>query len=191
MRIEDWMKFPVHFVRPLDSIAQARAVLEQYRINQLPVVVDERLVGIITDRDLRSASPSVAETAAIDAGSVENLMLDPEKTPIEQVMTENVFTLTPKDSVEQATRLLLKERIGAIPIIEKDRLVGIISRSDMLGAFLGVLSSGAVGTSDTKPARAPKAKPKPIRVKTTSRPKKIVKPAKKSPLRKPKKRTKR
>jgi acetoin utilization protein AcuB len=191
VRIEDWMKFPVHFVRPLDSIAQARAVLEQFRINQLPVVVDDRLVGIVTDRDLRSASPSVAETAAIDAGTVESLMLDPEKTPIAQVMTEHVLTLTPKDSVEQATRVLLKERIGAIPIVEKDRLVGIVCRSDMLGAFLGVLSSGAVGASDTKPARAPQAKSKASRSKTTSKPKKTIRPAKKSPARKPKKRAKR
>jgi len=157
VRIEDWMKFPVHAVRPLDSIARARAILEQYRINQLPVVVDDRLVGIITDRDLRSASPSVAETASIDAGTVEDVLLDPEKTSVEQVMSERVVSLGPKDTVEEAARLLISERIGAIPIVENERLVGILTRSDVLGAFLGLVASGGV-LERAKPARSSQAK---------------------------------
>ncbi len=70
MRIEDWMKSPVHTIKPLDSLARARAVLEQYQINQFPVVINRRLVGIITDRDLRSACPSAAEIAAVDTGKI-------------------------------------------------------------------------------------------------------------------------
>jgi CBS domain-containing protein len=55
MRIENWMSRPVITVRPRDSVADARSALEQHRINQLPVVVNGRLVGIVTDRDLRNA----------------------------------------------------------------------------------------------------------------------------------------
>jgi len=153
VRIEDWMKFPVQVVKPLDSIARARAMLEQYRINQLPVVVNRRLVGIVTDRDLRSASPSVAEAAAVDAGTLANVSLDPEKTPVERVMTTEVISLGPKDTVEQATRILLSERFGSIPVVEKNRLVGIITRSDVLGAFLGLVASVGGALDNAKPAR--------------------------------------
>ncbi|MGD0073902.1 MAG: CBS domain-containing protein [Candidatus Binataceae bacterium] len=175
MRIEDWMKFPVQTIKPLDSLARARAVLEQYQINQLPVVLNRRLVGIITDRDLRSACPSVAEIAAVDTGKIASAMVNPDETAVERVMTEEVITLGPKDSVEQAARLMLTKRIGAIPIVEKERLVGIISRSDILGAFLGVLA-GIGGPAETvKPARgvppkSTRSKPprsKPARSKVT------------------------
>jgi len=188
VRIEDWMKFPVHSAKPVDSIARARAVLEQYRVNQLPVVLNNRLVGIVTDRDLRSASPAVAEAAAIDAGTMENVLLDPEKTPIEQVMTAQVITLGPKDTIEQATRLLISERIGAIPVVEQGRLVGILTRSDVLGAFLGVIASGRGVSQSAKPAQRSKS----TQPNLKPAPKKSDKPATKKARRmKPKRRAKR
>jgi len=141
VRIEDWMKFPVHTVKPMDSVAHARALLEQYRVNQLPVVVNRRLVGIVTDRDLRTASPSAVEVAVVDARRLARLSLEPERTPVERVMTEKVITLGPKDTIEQAARIMMRERIGSIPIVENRRLVGIITRSDVLGAFLGLVAS--------------------------------------------------
>jgi len=64
MLVGDWMKVPSHTVKPYDSVAHARAILEQYRINQLPVVVNERLTGIVTDRDLRDAPQAVQVSAA-------------------------------------------------------------------------------------------------------------------------------
>jgi acetoin utilization protein AcuB len=122
-------------------------------------VVNRRLVGIVTDRDLRSASPSIAEAAAVDAGTIAGVSLDPEKTPIERVMTDQVITLGPKDTVEQATRLMLSERIGAIPIVEKGRRVGIIARSDVLGAFLGLIASVSGALDNAKPAGRSRSKP--------------------------------
>src|SRR3990172_12459168 len=65
MRIAAWMKHPVVTVKPHDSAQHAREVMEKHRINQLPVVIDDRLVGIVTDRDLRDASPSVFESAPL------------------------------------------------------------------------------------------------------------------------------
>ena len=61
--VRDWMRAHPLAVRPKDSIARARAICEEHRINQLPVLADRALVGIITDRDLRDAFPSVAEQA--------------------------------------------------------------------------------------------------------------------------------
>ena len=158
MRIEDWMKFPVHAVKPMDSVAHARALLEQYRVNQLPVVVNRRLVGIVTDRDLRTASPSAVEVAAVDARRLARLSLEPERTPVERVMTEKVITLGPKDTIEQAARIMMRERIGSIPIVENRRLVGIITRSDVLGAFLGLIASAGGPALNAKSARGSRVK---------------------------------
>ncbi len=136
LRIESLMKAPVHAVRPHDSVAHARAILEEHRINQLPVVVNRHLVGIVTDRDLRDASAALA--AGASTGRKAPMPADPERIPVEAVMTTNVLTLTPKDTVEDAARLMRRERIGALPIVERDVLVGIITRSDVLDAYAAV-----------------------------------------------------
>ncbi|HYB89615.1 MAG TPA: CBS domain-containing protein [Candidatus Binataceae bacterium] len=136
MKIEGLMKSPVHTVKPQDSVAHARAILEEYRINQLPVVQNRHLVGIVTDRDLRDA-PEAVEVAASEAAHASRTQApNPERIPIEAVMTANVLTLTPGDDVEDAARLMRRERIGAIPIVERDALVGILTRSDILDAFV-------------------------------------------------------
>jgi len=145
MQIQQWMKHPVHCVKPLDSIQHAREIMEMHRINQLPVLASGRLAGIVTDRDLRAAFPSVFDApgrrhrfSRVGAGST------PGEVTVEMVMTENVLTLGPTDSVTEAARLMRRERVGAIPIVENNRLVGILTRSDMLDAF--------VALADAKPA---------------------------------------
>ena len=127
MLIERWMKFEVRTVKPLDTVAHARALLEEHRINQLPVVVNGRLVGIVTDRDLRDA-PRAVQIASAEAG--DTAPTTPEQIPVEAVMTTNVLTLEPKDSLTRAASLMRQERIGAIPIVENGVLRGIITRSD-------------------------------------------------------------
>ncbi|MGO9063049.1 MAG: CBS domain-containing protein [Candidatus Binataceae bacterium] len=136
MKIKDWMNTPVHTVKPHDSVAHARSLLERYRINQLPVVVDGALVGVVTDRDLRNASPSAAEKAAADLGRIDVNMIDPAKVKVESVMTEKVFSLGPEDTVEDAVRVMRRERFGAIPVVERNRVVGMLTRSDVLDAFM-------------------------------------------------------
>jgi len=132
MKIAKWMKHPVRSVKPLDSICHAREVMEEHRINQLPVMVGERLVGIITDRDLRDAYPSVL------ADPARRTAPDPRKVTVEAVMTQNVLTLAPGDSMIAAASLMRRERIGALPIIEGTRLVGMLTRSDLLEALVGL-----------------------------------------------------
>src|SRR5262249_4678455 len=116
MRISAWMKHSVITVKPRDSACHAREVMEKHRINQLPVVVDDRLVGIVTDRDLRDAFPSVFESAESFVRRTRRSGADPATIPVEDVMTPTVVTLAPAASVADAARLLRRERIGAIPI---------------------------------------------------------------------------
>jgi acetoin utilization protein AcuB len=83
VKIKDWMNSPVHTVKPHDTVAHARELLERYRINQLPVVVDGVLVGIVSDRDLRSATPAAVEQAAADIARVKLPAIDLNKITVE------------------------------------------------------------------------------------------------------------
>ena len=141
MRIEPWMQHPVITVKPRDSARHARELMEKHRVNQLPVVVDGRLVGIVTDRDLRDAFPSVFELAEAAGQHHRPAGTDPAAIPLEDVMTRDVLTLAPAAFIADAARLMRRERIGAIPIIDGGRLVGILTRSDLLDAFVELSES--------------------------------------------------
>jgi acetoin utilization protein AcuB len=136
MQIMKWMKTELRTIKPLDSIEHARALMEEHRINQLPVVRDGRLVGIVTDRDLRDAYPSVL------ADPTRKQTPDPHAVKVESVMTANVLTLGPRDSIVAAASLMRRERMGAVPIVDGSHLVGILTRSDLLAALvaLGVIA---------------------------------------------------
>ena len=132
MKIAQWMKHPVVTVKPADSVRHAREIMEQRRFNQLPVVVNGRLLGIVTDRDLRDAFPSVFD--AEEHGSYGRPVTDPATIPVEDVMTARVLTLASDASVAEGARLMRRERVGAIPSVDAGRLVGILTRSDAFGA---------------------------------------------------------
>jgi len=102
MRISAWMKYPAITVKPRDSADHAREVMEKHRINQLPVVVDDRLVGIVTDRDLRDAFPSVFDSAEAFGRRTRASGVDPATIPVADVMTPTVLTLAPVASVADA-----------------------------------------------------------------------------------------
>jgi acetoin utilization protein AcuB len=138
MRIDAWMTRTVKTVKPMDSLARAREIMVENRINQLPVVAMGKLAGIVTDRDLRDAYPS-----ALAGGQHSTL----EDAQVESVMTVNVLTLGPEDPLMRAAELMRNERIGAVPVVEKDHLVGIVTRSDILRAFVAL--SKAEATANT------------------------------------------
>jgi acetoin utilization protein AcuB len=157
------MKHPVYSVRPRDSIAHARQILEEHRINQLPVVVNGEVIGIVTDRDLRDAFPSVFDVSGYP-DELRKPVHDPEKLRVEEVMTQAVLTLAPDDPLADAARVMRQERVGAVPVVEGKRLVGILARSDVLEAFVA-----AVGGSG--PAKPKAAAPKPATPKAAEPPK--------------------
>jgi acetoin utilization protein AcuB len=137
-KCEDRMTRRLHAVRPLDSIQHAREIMVAHRLNQLPVLADGQLVGIITDRDLRDAFPSVFESSARFAPQRPAASTDPKEIHVEEVMTANVLTLRPQDSLIDAARLMRRERVGAVPIVDGQRVVGLLTRSDILDAFVAL-----------------------------------------------------
>jgi acetoin utilization protein AcuB len=136
----------------LDSIQHAREVMAAHRVNQLPVIVEGRMVGIVTDRDLRDAFPSVFDVARSTARHNQG-PINPSAITVESVMTPQVITISSKESIVEAARLMRRERIGAIPVIDSTRLVGILTRSDILDAFV-VLAEAGLGEEE---ALQPKA----------------------------------
>jgi acetoin utilization protein AcuB len=150
-RVRSWMTSPVKTVKPLDPVTRARELLEENRINQLAVVENRRLVGIVTDRDLRDAFPSILDVLRQDLREGRRSFSSPEEVSVEMVMTANPLTLHPDARLAEAARLLRSERIGAVPVVEDHRLVGIVTRSDLLEAFLAGIEGGPSGRAATNP----------------------------------------
>jgi CBS domain-containing protein len=124
--VERCMRFMPCTVQPSDSVAHARALLEERHITHLPVVSKERLVGIVSTHDLRAHALSSKHRALAKA-----LEVHPDRVKVNSVMTAEVRTVTPSDNLEHAAELMLREHIGALPVVEQGRLAGIINRTDL------------------------------------------------------------
>jgi len=118
-------------VTPRDTLRTARELMAENRINQLPVVRRGRLVGIVTDRDLRDAYPSSVQ---VYPGKKVDAFADAHT--VEEAMTFSVVSVAAEAAVEEAASLLRRHRIGALPVVDKGKLVGILTRSDILDYLL-------------------------------------------------------
>jgi acetoin utilization protein AcuB len=131
IRVVDWMTEAVLAVETFDSIAVARRLMAKHRVNQLPVLDNDRLVGIVTDRDIRDAYPT-----SLMINRAEEIDRFADKITVEEVMTHDVFVVRPDTALVTAVGLLRRHRIGAMPVIKDQKLVGIITRSDILDFVL-------------------------------------------------------
>jgi len=118
-------------VTPDTSILKAKNLLKEHSIDQLPVVEGRRLVGIITDRDIRDNSPSPASTLSVHE---LNYLLSEMK--VEKVMTRKVFTTTPGTTIEEAARLINEKHVNSLPVVAGGDLVGLITTCDLLNVLL-------------------------------------------------------
>ncbi len=118
-------------VSPDEPLSNAAKIMREHRFNHLPVVEGERLVGILSDTDLRNAS---LEPGGTPGGN----------RPVREVMRAPVWSLTPEDSIEDALLIVSRKRFGALPVLSGDRLVGIITKMDLLHAFVDVLDVNEV-----------------------------------------------
>jgi acetoin utilization protein AcuB len=116
-------------VGPSDTLQLAHEKMEAGRFRQVPVVDEERLVGILTDRDTRQHIGQMAYTR------------------VDAVMSAHPFSVHPSTPVEKAAHLLITNKIGSLPVVEDGKLVGIITATDMLGALEAVLGATSEGSS--------------------------------------------
>jgi len=141
MLVKNWMSKEVITVDADDTMQNAIYILQEQNIKMLPVMDDANLVGIITDRDLKKASPSDATTL-----DMHELLFLISKIKVRDLMKEPVFTARPDDTVEEAAALLLEKKISGLPVIdENNRLVGIITRSDIFRVLLSLSGLGKKG----------------------------------------------
>jgi len=110
-------------ISPDKRVGQALKLMQKHHIRHLPVVKNDHMVGWITSRDLREVLLAS--------------ML--EKITVEDVMLKSPITVTPDTKVEEAARLVYEHKIGGMPVLEGDKLVGVITMMDLISAFLSML----------------------------------------------------
>jgi acetoin utilization protein AcuB len=134
MLVETWMSKPVITVRANDLMQKATALLKEHHIRILPVIENDKLAGIITDRDLKRASAS-------DANSLEihELLYLLSKIKVKEIMTKDPTTIPPYYTLEETARVLLEKKISGAPVVnDEDLLVGIITRDDLLKVLINM-----------------------------------------------------
>ena len=140
MLVRNWMSCKVVTVSPEASIVEAKRLMKENGIRRLPVVGDAGLVGIISDRDLRDYIP--AGGTSLDVHELHYLLA---KTPVEEIMTRDVITIGPEATVGRAARMMKDQKIGGIPVMDEDRVVGIITVQDVLASFIEALGLNEPG----------------------------------------------
>lgn len=136
LRVRDCMSQGVATIHSDALVRGATEMMRTRRLRHLPVVDREgRLVGIVTDRDLRQVifDPSIRSQAGVAADILGRLT-------VRDVMTWGVITARPDTALAEAARRMHEQKIGALPVVEGERVVGIITESDILKAFLDVLA---------------------------------------------------
>ena len=129
MRISELMTKEVATVGVDQTLRDVVNLMRLRKIRHVPVVEGSALVGIVTDRDVKRALPSVFSG---DQDEFERVLAD---TRVDQVMTRDPFTLRPTDSVKEALKALIERKFGGIPIVSNGKVVGIVTDIDFLRAF--------------------------------------------------------
>lgn len=130
-QVKDWMTAKVITVSSHSTLPDAYWLMLENEICRLPVVDDGTLVGMVTIDDLRRAEPPAG--AGLDLVKINDRL---SKMTIRQMMTKEVKTISSAASLMDAARLMLKHRISALPVLDKNKLVGIITESDIFRAFV-------------------------------------------------------
>jgi acetoin utilization protein AcuB len=131
MYVREKMSRNVITITPDQSLRMARERMYEHGIRRLPVVRNGKLVGIVTDRDVRQAWASQATSL-----STHELLYLLDRVTVQEVMTPKVFTVTSETPLVEAARLMHDGKIGGLPVVEGGAVVGIITETDLLEAFI-------------------------------------------------------
>jgi acetoin utilization protein AcuB len=134
MPVKDWMSQDLITIDEDTSIMKASKVMKQNEIQHLPVLRQGRLVGIVSDRDLKEAQPSKA--TSLDIHEMYYLL---DTVKVKSLMPKDLFTITPGETIEKAAAVMLKNRISALPVVDpQGALTGIITKGDIFRAFVSI-----------------------------------------------------
>src|SRR5262249_29410357 len=146
--VRDLMTPTPVFVSPTTSVDEARALMQQHRIRHLPVLGLARLVGMVSDRDIRLVLPSPATSLSVY--EIGYLLVH---LTVAEIMHRFPITITPDRPVTEAIRGMLAHQVGALLVVAEGKVVGIVTRTNLLQAFL--LSQGELpAVACVRPGRA-------------------------------------
>ena len=133
-------KYPLT-IGPEESLSDAHYYMKKQKIRHLPVATsDAKMVGLITEDDLLKAEPSGATLLSV--WEIHDLLM---KVKVEAVMVKNVITTIEDTPIEEAAHLMLDNKIGCLPVMRDDKLVGIITESDIFRTFMEFFASREKG----------------------------------------------
>jgi len=140
MLIKNWMSTDVVTASPETGLVEAADLLKAHRIRRLCVVKGKKLVGIVTDSDIKEASPSDASTL-----TMQEMAYLLTKVKLKEIMTKDPIAIDADKTIDDAVVIMLRQRISSLPVMEGRRLVGIITESDIfktLVTLTGVYQGG-------------------------------------------------
>jgi acetoin utilization protein AcuB len=140
MLVKDWMTPNPVVVTPELTVPEASALMKKGNFRRLPVVSDGKLVGIVTDRDLKQAMPSDATSL-----SIWELNYLISKLTVGEIMTKDPMTVGESEPLQTAAHRMIQNQIGGLPVLGGGKLVGLITVTDVLKAFLHREASLLVG----------------------------------------------
>jgi acetoin utilization protein AcuB len=138
--VQEWMRTDVITINPELRVERAWELMARQRIRHLPVVKNGLLVGIITERDLKRTIFSSLPTPPTRQGVKPQPSGTPGDLPVEAIMTKEVYTVKPTDSLLIAVLRMVDEKIGALPVVdEAGKLLGILTETDLLKVLVFLL----------------------------------------------------
>ena len=140
MFVRDFMTPNPLTIEPDTAYPEALSIMREKKIRRLPVLKKGKLVGIVVEKDLLSSQPSPATTLSIH--EMYSLL---SRLKVGQFMTTPVVTATPQCPMEAAAGIMIDRKIGSLPVMEGDKLVGIITETDIFKAFVSVLGGYVEG----------------------------------------------
>ena len=132
--VAEMMTRKVVTVTEQDTLARAQQGMDQFHFRHLPVVSNDKLIGLVTRSDLLHASSSFLSEKAAERDEIIH------ELPVSKIMQHDIVTVNPGDSVVDAARLMWQGRLGCLPVVEDDdKLVGILTPADFLKLFVRLL----------------------------------------------------
>jgi CBS domain-containing protein len=133
LKVRDVMTTDPLTLPPEETLMEAAQIMRMRKIRRIPIVVGDTLVGLLTEGDLKRAEPSTL------SDTQEHFQQVMEGTQVARIMIENLVTTTPDTPLVEAARTLWTNKYGALPVLEGERLVGILTDNDLIGALVGLL----------------------------------------------------
>ena len=129
-------------ISPDANVVEASELMKKEKVHRLPVLdKDKKLVGVISEKDILFASPSPASSL-----SIHEMAYLLSKLTVRKLMTKDPVTITKDTTVEEAARLMVDQDLSCLPVVEGDKLVGIVSKSDMFKILLELFGARHFGT---------------------------------------------